>query len=57
MNTKKEYIAPQLTVVEFKTERGYASSRMITFTMEQNDLYNTQGQENWTDASSMFDEW
>ncbi len=26
METKKEYIAPELTVVSFKTERGYASS-------------------------------
>ncbi len=27
METKKEYIAPELTVVEFKTERGYAASQ------------------------------
>ena len=26
MKEKKKYIAPELTVVEFKTERGYASS-------------------------------
>ena len=26
METKKEYIAPELTVVSFKTERGYAAS-------------------------------
>ena len=26
MDTKKEYIAPELTVVSFKTERGYAAS-------------------------------
>ena len=26
MDTKKEYTAPELTVVTFKTERGYASS-------------------------------
>lgn len=26
METKKEYIAPELTVVTFRTERGYASS-------------------------------
>lgn len=24
--TKKEYLTPQLTVVQFKTERGYATS-------------------------------
>ena len=28
METKKEYIAPELTVVEFKTERGYAASQL-----------------------------
>ena len=26
MNTKNQYIAPELTVVTFKTERGYALS-------------------------------
>lgn len=26
METKKEYTAPELTVVTFKTERGYAAS-------------------------------
>lgn len=26
MEIKKEYIAPELTVVSFKTERGYAAS-------------------------------
>ena len=26
MNTKKEYKAPELTVVTFKSERGYAGS-------------------------------
>ena len=26
MNTKKQYIAPTLTVVTFKTERGFAQS-------------------------------
>ena len=26
METKKEYIAPELTVVSVKTERGYAAS-------------------------------
>ena len=28
METKKEYIAPELTVVTFKTERGYAASSL-----------------------------
>lgn len=29
METKKEYIAPELTVVSFKTERGYAASNPL----------------------------
>lgn len=29
METKKEYIAPELTVVTFKTERGYAASNPL----------------------------
>lgn len=29
METKKEYMAPELTVVSFKTERGYAASNPV----------------------------
>jgi hypothetical protein len=31
METKKEYMAPELTVVSFKTERGYAGSGFSAF--------------------------
>ena len=34
---KKQYTAPVLTVVEFKVERGYASS-MLRFSMEETVL-------------------
>lgn len=30
METKKEYIAPELTVVTIKAERGYAASNLYT---------------------------
>ena len=30
VNDKKPYEAPQLTVVSFKTERGYAASNLLT---------------------------
>ena len=30
METKKEYIAPELTVVTVKAERGYAASNLST---------------------------
>ena len=57
MKTKKEYKAPELTVVTFKVEKGYASSNMLTFSMEQDELYNEQCQEKWTEAGSFFESW
>ena len=33
METKKEYIAPELTVVTFKTERGYAASNLAALSL------------------------
>lgn len=54
---KKEYIAPQLTVVEFRMEQGYASS-LLRLTLEQNAFFNDQGQEKWDETSgSLFDTW
>lgn len=43
-----------MTVVSFKTEQGFASSGSITFTIEQNELYNEQCQEKWTDGGNLF---
>lgn len=57
MKTKKQYIAPQLMVVEFKAERGYASSgmeRAFTLFSLSKDGYNDQGQENWSDGGNLF---
>lgn len=42
-----------LTVVEFKVERGYASS-MLRFSLEQETLFNDQGQENWSEGGNLF---
>lgn len=54
---KKEYIAPQLTVVEFRMEQGYASS-LLRLTLEQNAFFNDQGQENWVEEdNSLFGSW
>ena len=50
---KKQYTTPVLTVVEFKVERGYASS-MLRFSMEQETLFNDQGQENWNEGGNLF---
>ena len=57
---KKQYTAPVLTVVEFKAERGYAFSGMdlgLFRTDAEADIYNTQGQENWSTGGSLFDRW
>ena len=59
MKSKKEYIAPQLTVVSFKTERGYAGSIDLTFWLaiqnneyEQMEAYETSN--GWTQGNSTF---
>lgn len=49
METKKEYTAPQLTVVSFKPERGYASSFFFLhiFQNEEEDGFDNNNQEYW----------
>ena len=37
MKTKKEYVAPQLTVVTTKVEKGYASSINLIFWLAINN--------------------
>ncbi|MBR0170361.1 MAG: hypothetical protein IJQ14_05910 [Bacteroidales bacterium] len=63
MNTKKKYIAPALTAVSFKVEKGFATSGFSTLQLE-NDIelmqnyYNEQGQENWYDeGENLFGSW
>ena len=62
MKTKKDYIAPQLTVVSFKIEQGFAQSGEVSLRLFQdaeldiinnnyND-YNEYNQENWHQGSS-----
>lgn len=61
MKTKQEYIAPQLTVVTFKQELGYAASinTLQTFSLFQilEPGYNTQGQQLWEENTTFGDEW
>ena len=63
METKKQYTAPELTVVTFKSERGYAGSGglqtsvLTLFCMEAEPSYNTQYQENWTNGGDVFNAW
>ena len=61
MNTKKKYIAPALTAVSFKVEKGFATSGFSTLQLE-NDIelfesHNQQGQENWHDEGDLFGSW
>lgn len=62
MNTKKKYIAPALTAVSFKVEKGFATSGFSTLQLE-NDIewlqsYNEQGQENWhNEGENLFGSW
>ena len=66
METKKTYIAPQLTVVSFKAEQGYSLSTVSSMRLFQdasldaiNDDYNSSNQENWyQDSKNIFgNEW
>lgn len=49
METKKEYIAPELTVVTFKTERGYAASNLAALSVLSTLIgLNTGSMETWS---------
>lgn len=57
---KKPYEAPQLTVVTFKVERGYAtsgvpSSLMFWENSEQDNMENYETQENWHSGGQFWD--
>ena len=59
MSQKKQYIAPELTVVSFKMEKGYAASGEEPFIQRllfggSADGYNSQGQEEWSTDNSTF---
>ena len=56
MKQKREYSAPTLTVVEFKSERGYAISDMKL--AAESSLFSSQGQEKWDESNgNLFDNW
>ena len=70
METKKEYIAPTLTVVSFKMEQGYAASGLLNglrlfqdqmlFNEDYLPGYNAQAQEYWSEEGtddSYFGTW
>lgn len=51
MEHKKEYIAPQLTVVTFRTEQGYAASNIFSSLVfwEELDMPGEEHVESYTD--------
>ena len=63
MEIKKQYIAPELTVVTFKVEQGFTASSptgfestslIDFFTLTQEADYNDQAQENWHESGDFF---
>lgn len=55
METKKEYIAPELTVVSFKTERGYAASNQLSNLVQVLVGFNAYGIQNWGEEVTVED--
>ena len=61
METKKEYIAPELTVVSFKPEKGYAGSlnliNLSLFAILSGDTYQMEDYETgngWAENTDEF---
>lgn len=63
MENKKQYIAPELTVVTFKAERGFALSGptgyketglLDMFLLDHEADYSDQAQENWNEHGDFF---
>lgn len=58
MEQKREYIAPQLTIVRFHTEQGYTSSLnlvllcSLSYDSEQMEAYSTGN--DWTAGNDTF---
>lgn len=64
MKDHKDYIAPELTVVSFSSEQGFAvsggpqgSSFVDLFTLQDEQDYNSQAQQNWREGGNLFDSW
>lgn len=63
METKKHYIVPEIVVVTFKAEHGFANSGGVQnsvldlFFLQQEDGYNSQAQQNWQEEEGFFGNW
>lgn len=59
-NTKKEYSAPELTVVTFKVEKGYALSlpnNLVLSGQIDEDIDDWQSQETWYEVDHTSQGW
>lgn len=61
MEQTRQYIAPALTVVEFKVERGFAESSEMAkafnlFSLSQ-EGYNDNGQQEWDESEGNLFDW
>lgn len=54
---KKQYIAPGLTVVSLKVERGYAESPMVTMTMSVMRSFSLSSDDDPVEERSVSDKW
>lgn len=58
MEYKKEYTTPELTVVEVKSERGFASSgersAMELINIQLEEGFNSSNHETWEAGGSLF---
>jgi len=56
METKKEYMAPELTVVTFKTEKGYAASgdQLKLVNDDFMMLFDNESPETWSNDNTTF---
>lgn len=59
-NNKRPYEAPQLTVVSFKVEQGFAGSGVLSSLMfwensEQDNMENYETQDNWHSGGQFWD--
>lgn len=61
METKKQYLAPELTIVTFRVENGFTISgggdRKILSNQTPTNDYNDNNQQKWTNGGNLFDGW
>ena len=54
MKTHHSYITPTVSVVSFRVEEAFQSFIKLSHTPMDNDAYNAQNQQNWSEGGSLF---